>query len=76
VSLAEACFARAGDIAREQGALLWELWVALSLARLRMKQDQPNDARDSLAAVYGRFTEGFQTANLRAACALLDALSA
>jgi tetratricopeptide (TPR) repeat protein len=72
--LAEDCFDQAGEVAREQGALFWELRVALSLARLRVTQNRKNDARQILAPVYDRFTEGFATADLRAALAILDTL--
>jgi len=71
---AEDCFNQAGEMAREQGALFWELRVALSLARLRMAQDRRDDALRLLAPVYDRFTEGFDTINLREAKAMLDAL--
>ena len=74
VSAAENCFVGAIDVAREQGALFWELRGALSLARLRAAQDQRDEARRVLTPVYDRFTEGFQTADLRAARALLDEL--
>ena len=74
-SAAEECFRAALDVAREQGALFWELRAALSLARLRIRQDQQSAARTILAPVYDRFTEGFETADLRAAKALLDDLS-
>jgi len=74
VSTAENCFVGAIDVAREQGALFWELRGALSLARLRAAQDQRDEARQVLAPVYDRFTEGFATADLRAAKAMLDAL--
>ncbi|WP_158932455.1 winged helix-turn-helix domain-containing protein [Acidisphaera sp. S103] len=72
--LAEDCFNQAAGMAREQGALFWELRVALSLARLRVIQGRQNNARQILAPVYGRFTEGFGTADLRAAGAMLDTL--
>jgi predicted ATPase len=73
-SLAEGCFEAAGELAREQGALFWELRIALSLARLRVNQRRQNDARQILAAVYDGFTEGFGMADLRAARAMLDTL--
>lgn len=69
---AEDCFRMANEIAREQGALSWELRIALSLARLRMTQGRPGEVRQFLAPVYERFTEGFDTPDLRAARALLD----
>jgi predicted ATPase/DNA-binding winged helix-turn-helix (wHTH) protein len=71
---AEDCYTRAADMARAQDALSWELRIALSLARLRLSQGRADDARLVLAAVYDRFTEGFGTADLRAAKAMLDAL--
>ena len=71
---AEACFDQAGEMAREQGALFWELRVALSLARLRVTQSRHDEARQILTPVYERFTEGFGTADLRAARAMLDTL--
>jgi predicted ATPase len=73
-SAAEDCFDSALVLARQQGALVWELRAALSFARLRMRQARKQDARRILAPVYGKFTEGFQTVDLRAARALLDAL--
>ena len=60
--------------ARKQGALAWELRCATSLARLRHAQGATGAARELLAPVYGRFTEGFATADLLAARALLDEL--
>lgn len=74
-ALAEDCFDQAAALAREQGALFWELRVALSLARLRMAQRRNNEARQVLAPVYDRFTEGFGTADMRSARQLLDSLS-
>jgi predicted ATPase/DNA-binding winged helix-turn-helix (wHTH) protein len=71
---AEDCFYRAAQIAREQGALFWELRVALSVARLRVSQGRQHEARAPLAAVYDRFTEGFATADMLAARTLLDEL--
>jgi predicted ATPase/DNA-binding winged helix-turn-helix (wHTH) protein len=76
VTAAEDCLARAADIAREQGALLWELRIALSVARLWTSQNRPDKARRLLAPVYARFTEGFASPELKAACAMLDALRA
>jgi predicted ATPase/DNA-binding winged helix-turn-helix (wHTH) protein len=73
-SAAEDCFNQAAKIAREQGALFWELRIALSFARLRNMQGRHDEARQILAPVYERFTEGFETADLRAARALLDDL--
>jgi predicted ATPase/DNA-binding winged helix-turn-helix (wHTH) protein len=71
---ANECFDQATELAREQGALLWELRVALGLARLRMTQGRQDEARRLLAPIYDRFTEGFGTADLRAARAMLESL--
>jgi predicted ATPase len=75
VSAAERCFCEALEVAREQDALSWELRVALSFARLRVSQDRRDDARQLLAPVYNRFTEGFETPDLRSASAMLQSLS-
>jgi predicted ATPase/DNA-binding winged helix-turn-helix (wHTH) protein len=72
VSAAEDCLKKALDVALEQGALFWELRAAMSLARLRVRQDRHNDARQVLSPVYDRFTEGFETADLRCARAILE----
>jgi predicted ATPase/DNA-binding winged helix-turn-helix (wHTH) protein len=69
---AEDCFDQAREIAREQGALFWELRVALSIARARHAEGRHREARQILLPVYNRFTEGFTTADLSAARALLD----
>jgi predicted ATPase len=71
---AEDHFGQALDWARRQGALSWELRAATSLARLWRDQNRTQAAREILAAVYNRFTEGFETADLRAAKWLLDGL--
>jgi predicted ATPase len=71
---AEECLHRALEAAREQDALFWELRGALSLARLRVRQHRQDDARQILAPVYNRFTEGFETADLRSARAMLESL--
>jgi predicted ATPase/DNA-binding winged helix-turn-helix (wHTH) protein len=71
---AEDCFSQAAQMAREQGALFWELRVALSVARLRVSQGRHHEARAPLASVYDRFTEGFATADLQAARSLLEGL--
>jgi predicted ATPase/DNA-binding winged helix-turn-helix (wHTH) protein len=76
VSSAEQCFSEALKLAGRQGALFWELRNALSLARLRIGQDRKTDARQTLAPVYGAFTEGRQIADVREARALLDGLGA
>jgi predicted ATPase len=72
---AEDYFKRALGVAGEQGALYWELRVAISLAGLRLVQHRPHDARQILEPVYNRFTEGFETADLRSARATLELLS-
>jgi class 3 adenylate cyclase/predicted ATPase len=71
---AEACFQRAVEIARGQQAKSWELRAATSLARLKRHQGRRGEARDLLAPVYSWFTEGFDTADLKEAKALLDEL--
>ncbi len=71
---AEACFRQALKEAREQGALSWELRVATSLAGLLREQGRTADATAILQPVYDRFTEGFDTADLKSARALLDGL--
>jgi predicted ATPase len=73
-ALAEDCLEQAATMAREQGALTWELRIALSLARLGAAQDHRDEARQILAPVYDRFTEGFKTRDLRAANAFLHEL--
>src|SRR5689334_23842882 len=73
---AEACFRRALAVAREQGAKLWELRAATSLARSWREQGNLSEARDLLATVYGWFTEGFEAQDLRNAKSLLDQLNA
>jgi predicted ATPase/DNA-binding winged helix-turn-helix (wHTH) protein len=72
---AEHCFRRSLDLAHRQGALSWELRTATALARLRVSQGRRAEARDRLAAVFGRFTQGKDTADLRTAADLLDALA-
>ena len=74
VSAIEACFARAIAGARQQAAKSFELRAATSLARLWADQGKRAEARDLLAPVYGWFTEGFDTADLKDAKALLDEL--
>jgi predicted ATPase len=76
VAEAEACFEQALALARQRQARAWELRAATSLARLRQQQGRRGDACALLAPVYGEFTEGFDTADLSEAKALLDALSA
>jgi hypothetical protein len=72
---AEDYFRQALDWARRQGALCWELRAATSLARLLRDQDRSADAIALLQPIYDRFTEGFDTADLKTAKALLDALA-
>jgi hypothetical protein len=71
-SLAEAKLLLAINIAREQGALSWELRAAMSLARVRASQGQAAEGRALLAAVYGRFQEGFGSSDLVRARNLLQ----
>ncbi len=73
---AEICFHRALTVARRQQAKLLELRAARSMARLWQEQDRSDDARALLADVYDRFTEGFDTPDLRDTRALLDSLGA
>ncbi len=75
VEAAADCFARAAELAREQGALFWELRVALSAAHLLVRQDDRAGAAQLVQPVYDRFTEGFGTVDLTAAKALLDTAS-
>jgi predicted ATPase len=71
---AEACFRRALAVAREQGAKMWELRAATSLARLWTEQGRRAEAHNLLAPLYGWFTEGFDTPDLKEAKALLNEL--
>jgi predicted ATPase/DNA-binding winged helix-turn-helix (wHTH) protein len=73
-SATERYFLKSIDWARRQGALSWELRAATSLARLRHQQNRTAEARELLVSVYERFTEGFETADLRAANTLLEAI--
>jgi predicted ATPase len=73
---AEVEFTRALEIAYRQQAKSWELRAAMSLARLWRDQGKRDEARDLLAPVYGWFTEGFDTLDLKEAKALLDELNA
>jgi hypothetical protein len=73
---ARACFEQALQLAQLQGALAWELRVAMSIVRLRKRQGEGRpaelaEARNCLAEVYGRFTEGFDFPDLRDAARLL-----
>jgi predicted ATPase len=71
---AEAYFDRALAVARAQQAKSWELRAATSLARLWQGQGKRDEARDLVAPVYGWFTEGFDTRDLKEARTLLDEL--
>jgi predicted ATPase len=72
---AEAYFERAVAVARKQQAKSLELRAAMSMARLLRDQGKPQQARELLAPVYGWFTEGFDTRDLKEAKALLDELA-
>jgi predicted ATPase len=71
---AETCFRQALDVARHQQAKSWELRAATSLSRLWQQQGKRAEARELLASIYGWFTEGFDTADLQDARALLHEL--
>jgi predicted ATPase len=73
---AEADFHRALMVARSQNARSLELRATMSLARLLDRQSKSTEARAMLAEIYNWFTEGFDTADLKDAKALLDELSA
>ena len=72
---AAACFQQALDVARHQQAKSLELRAAMSLSRLWQQQGKRAEARELLAPIYGWFTEGFDTADLQEAKALLEELS-
>jgi predicted ATPase len=72
---AEACFQQALAIARHQQAKSWELRAAMSLSRLWQQQDKRAEAYELLVSIYGWFTEGFDTADLQEARALLEELA-
>ena len=72
---AEAYLEQALAIARAQQAKSWELRAAMSMARLWRDQGKRKEARDLLASVYGWFTQGYDTRDLKEAKALLDALA-
>jgi predicted ATPase len=72
---AEGCYRKAIEVAQRQSAKWWELRAATSLARLWAEQGKRAQAHDLLAPVYGWFTEGFDTADLKDAKALLDELA-
>ena len=71
---AERYLSQALDTARRQQAKSWELRAAMSLSRLWQRQERRQDAYQLLAEVYGGFTEGFDTADLQEAQALLEVL--
>jgi predicted ATPase len=71
---AEKCFLQALEVARYQQAKSLELRTAMSLSRLRQQQGRCAEAHQTLAEIYGWFTEGFETADLQDAKALLEAL--
>jgi predicted ATPase len=75
VTEAEVYFHRALAVARRQQAKFWELRAAMSMARLWRDQGKREEARDLLAPVYGWFTEGFDTLDLKEAKALLHELA-
>jgi len=72
---AEACFRKAIEIARRQSAKSLELRAVMSLSRLWQQQGRKDEARQMLADIYGWFTEGFDTKDLKEAKALLEELS-
>jgi predicted ATPase len=71
---AEEHFLQSLGWARRQGALSWELRTSTSLARLRHDQGRIAEARDLLQSIYDRFSEGFDTADLKTANAYLNSL--
>jgi tetratricopeptide (TPR) repeat protein len=72
---AEAAFHRAIELADQQAALSWRLRASMSLARLRSRQRRRKEARQALAESYGRFSEGFDTVDLKAATTLMATLA-
>ena len=72
----EACFQKAIEVARRQEARSWELRATMSLCRLWQSEGKIKEAREALAAIYGWFTEGFDTPDLQGAKALLEELGA
>jgi len=75
VSEAEMCFSKAIEVARRQSAKSLELRAVMGLSRLWQKQGKKEEARQMLAEIYDWFTEGFDTADLKEAKALLEELS-
>jgi predicted ATPase len=76
VAKAQEYFERALAVARQQQAKSWELRAAMSMARLWRDEGKRDEARELLAPIYGWFTEGFDTRDLKEAKALLDELAA
>ena len=74
LSDAEASFRHAIEVARHQKAKSWELRATLSLSRLLQEEGRSQEARPLLSEIYGWFTEGFDTPDLKEARALLDVL--
>jgi len=72
---AEEAFCRSIELADQQSALSWRLRASMSLARLQFRQGRREEAREALAETYARFSEGFDTADLKAAERLLATLS-
>jgi predicted ATPase len=72
---AEASLKKAMEVARRQSAKSWELRATTALARLWQEQGRIEEARQRLAEIYGWFTEGFDTPDLKEAKALLDELA-
>jgi ATP/maltotriose-dependent transcriptional regulator MalT len=75
-SQAEEYLVQALNVARRQSALSWELRIATSFARVRIRQGRVDEARQLLGAVYSRFTEGFGTSDLESARRVLTELDA
>jgi predicted ATPase len=76
VAEAESSLLRAIETSDRQGALAFRLRAATSLGRLWREQNRVDEARDLLAQVYGQFTEGLETPDLKDAKALLDSVKA
>ena len=74
-TVADNCFRTSIKLARVQSAKVWELRATMSLSRLLAKQGRRDKARTMLADIYNWFTEGFDTADLKDAKALLDELA-
>jgi len=71
----ESCYQKALEVSRSLKAKSLELRAAMSLSRLKQKQGKQGEARKLLQEIYGWFTEGFDTGDLKEAKALLDDLS-